>query len=100
MIWDAEKETMSREALRTLQFTRLSSTVSNVYHHVPFYRQLFDSHGVQPSVTVTGGFAEVSMQSRAMRKNYPLVCLPAAAEIVRYTLLPGRQETDGRAIPK
>ncbi|MGI6658878.1 MAG: phenylacetate--CoA ligase family protein [Dethiobacteraceae bacterium] len=73
MIWDAEKETMSREALRTLQFTRLSSTVSNVYHHVPFYRQLFDSHGVQPSdLRSLEDLQKFPFTSKElMRENYP-----------------------------
>lgn len=48
MIWDSGKETLSREALIDLQLPRLKQAVHNVYDHVPFYKELFDEHGVHP----------------------------------------------------
>jgi phenylacetate-CoA ligase len=49
MIWNPEMETMPRDRLRALQLQRLRHTVQRVYERVPFYRQLFDGHGVTPA---------------------------------------------------
>jgi len=35
--------------MRTLQLERLKETLARVYDRVPFYRDLFDAHGVKPS---------------------------------------------------
>lgn len=48
MMYQPELETMPREALRRLQSERLVETVQRVYERVPFYRRLFDHHGVKP----------------------------------------------------
>ncbi|HZK24296.1 MAG TPA: phenylacetate--CoA ligase [Oscillospiraceae bacterium] len=86
MIWGAKTETMSIEALRALQFTRLSSTVSNVYENVPFYRELFDNHGVHPAdLQSLDDLQKFPFTSKdALRDNYPfgLFARPMA-EIVR-----------------
>jgi phenylacetate-CoA ligase len=47
-MYQPEIETMSREELRRLQSERLVETVHRVYARVPFYRRLFDEHGVRP----------------------------------------------------
>ena len=41
-------ETLSVKELRTLQFDRLKAVVNKVYHTSPFYRELYDAHGVKP----------------------------------------------------
>lgn len=48
VIWDPAHECMEREKLRELQLARLKETLRRVYERVPFYRQLFDAHGVRP----------------------------------------------------
>lgn len=47
-IWNAEYETMDREALSELQMRRLQSTVAWVYERVPFYREALDARGIRP----------------------------------------------------
>lgn len=46
-IW-SEKETLSREEIRKLQFQRLSNTLTNVYENVPHYKNKFDAIGIKP----------------------------------------------------
>lgn len=46
--WDQNIETAPRSELEALQSYRLSVTVRHVYDNVPFYRDLFDKHGVKP----------------------------------------------------
>lgn len=46
--WDEKIETAPRSELEALQSYRLSVTVRHVYESVPFYRDLFDKHGVKP----------------------------------------------------
>lgn len=48
MIWNSEYETMSREALRNLQFQRLQMSLRWVYQNVPFYRKMWDEMGLEP----------------------------------------------------
>lgn len=47
--WDKEIETAPIAELEALQSYRLVSTVRRVYENVPFYKDLFDKHGVKPS---------------------------------------------------
>ncbi len=49
MIWNNEAETLSRDALETLQLQRLKSLITRVYSAVPYYRQKMDQAGVAPS---------------------------------------------------
>lgn len=46
--WNEEIETAPRPELEALQSYRLSVTVRRVYENVPFYKDLFDRHGVKP----------------------------------------------------
>lgn len=48
-MWNHGVETMSRTALRALQFERLQTTLRHVYEHVPLYRARFDEQGVHPA---------------------------------------------------
>jgi phenylacetate-CoA ligase len=45
---EPEVETMPREALRELQERRILELVPVAYENSPFYRELWDSHGVHP----------------------------------------------------
>lgn len=49
MIWNKERECMSRQELRELQSKKLVRMVEHVYNNSPFYRARFDAHGVHPS---------------------------------------------------
>ncbi len=48
MIWNAERETMSRSDLETLQGELLRRQVTTVYEKVPFYRQALRDRGLRP----------------------------------------------------
>lgn len=48
LIWNRAVECMPPEEKRMLQLHRLQRTVEYVYHRVPFYKKLFDEHGVKP----------------------------------------------------
>ncbi len=47
-IWDPVNECLDREALELLQFSRLRSTLENVFRHVPCYQVKFGEAGVRP----------------------------------------------------
>ena len=49
MIWNPEMETLPRDRLRAVQLDRLQRTARRVYESVPFYREVFDKHGVKPA---------------------------------------------------
>lgn len=46
--WDNTIETAPRSEIEALQSYRLSVTTRRVYENVPFYKDLFDKHGVKP----------------------------------------------------
>jgi len=73
MIWDIQHECMDREQLQSLQLLRLKETVHRVYEHVPYYRRLFDEHGIRPADVQS--LEDVSMlpftTKTALRDNYP-----------------------------
>ncbi|MBE1237833.1 phenylacetate--CoA ligase [Phaeovibrio sulfidiphilus] len=48
-MFEREMETLSRDALRELQFTRLQDVLRRVYENVPHYRASFDAAGVTPA---------------------------------------------------
>lgn len=70
--WDRE-ETISTDELQELQFIRLQNVLRRVYDAVPFYRALFDRHGVCPddfkSLDDLSLFPFTSKE--ALRDNYP-----------------------------
>ena len=48
MIWNPERETMSRSELADLQLDLLRRQVARAYERVPFYRQSFRERGIRP----------------------------------------------------
>jgi phenylacetate-CoA ligase len=48
-IWNPEYETMSRDALRELQFKRLQMTLRWVYENVPFHRERWTALKLKPA---------------------------------------------------
>ena len=47
--WHKPDETISREALSSLQLDYLGKTLQHVYQNVPFYRDRFDEAGLDPA---------------------------------------------------
>lgn len=86
MIWDKEKECMDREELTQLQLERLQSTIHRVYRNVPFYRRMFDRHGIDPDeFTSLEDITKIPFTTKSdLRDNYPygLFAVPLR-EVVR-----------------
>ncbi|HHX65983.1 MAG TPA: phenylacetate--CoA ligase [Chloroflexi bacterium] len=49
MIWNRERETMSRSDLEALQLDLLRRQLERVYENVPFYRQAFRARNIRPA---------------------------------------------------
>jgi phenylacetate-CoA ligase len=73
MILEKEFETLSRDELEQLQVERLQATLYRVYRYVSFYKQSFDSHGVNiesiKSIQDLAGFPFTTKED--LRKSYP-----------------------------
>jgi phenylacetate-CoA ligase len=86
MYWNAEFETLPREALQALQLKRLKQTLEKVYATVPFYRESFDRTGVTPEMVESlDDLRRLPFTLKQdMRDNYPygLFAVPLE-EIVR-----------------
>ncbi len=48
LVLSARYPKLDRHALRTFRDRRVRLLVRHAYHHVPFYRRLYDEHGVDP----------------------------------------------------
>ena len=48
MIWNKNKECMSRDEMHALQSKRLQKLVALVYHNVPFYRNKMQEMDLSP----------------------------------------------------
>ena len=86
MIWNPNKECMSREELRELQGKRLQKLVQYVYHNVPFYRNKMQAMNVSPEDIVTiDDIVKLPFTTKQdLRDNYPYGLQAApASEIVR-----------------
>jgi phenylacetate-CoA ligase len=46
--WDADRETRSAEERSALIFQRVVAQVDYAYNRLPFYRRLYDAHGLRP----------------------------------------------------
>ncbi len=73
MIWNENKECMSREDIRELQGRRLHKMVDYVYHHTPFYRKKLQEMDITPDDIMTiddiGKLPFTVKQD--LRDNYP-----------------------------
>ena len=47
-MFERSVETMPRNELKALQFSRLKTTLERAYHNVPHYKRKFDAAGVKP----------------------------------------------------
>lgn len=48
MYFNEEIETLPRQALEALQLKRLQGMLARIYENVPFYRETFTKHGINP----------------------------------------------------
>ena len=98
MIYQPEKECISREQLRALQLKRLQATVALEYKQVPMYRAMMDQKGVKPEDIRT--LEDIRflpfMNKTDLRDYYPFGLLAAPqSDIVRVQGSPG---TTGKPI--
>lgn len=86
MIWNKNKECMSREEMRQLQGARLRKLVDNVYHNVPFYREKMQAMNIMPDdIKTIDDIKKLPFTTKQdIRDNYPfgLNAVPQS-EIVR-----------------
>jgi phenylacetate-CoA ligase len=82
-MFNAEIETMPRQALKTLQNERLRHIVGYIYERVPYYREVFDREGIQPaSIQSVEDLPRLPFTKKtALRDYYPfgLLAVPQAS---------------------
>ena len=73
VIWDQERECMSRSRLEELQLSQLKWTVNRVYQKVPHSRQQFDALGIKPEdIKSLQDLARLPFTTKIdLRDNYP-----------------------------
>ena len=85
-IWNPEVEASSRDDIEQLQLERLQSTINRVYKNVKFYRNRFDSLGIEPAdITSREDLEKIPFTTKEdLRDNYPygMFALPLR-EVVR-----------------
>ncbi len=72
-IWDPLNECMARGELEVLQFTRLQTTLQEVFRKVPCYRKKFSEAGISPDdVRSLGDLRNLPFTAKEdLRQNYP-----------------------------
>ena len=86
MIWNENKECMSREDMRALQGKRLHKIVEYVYHNVPFYRKKLQDRDIRPDdINTIDDIVRLPFTTKQdLRDNYPFGLQAAPqSEIVR-----------------
>jgi len=86
MIWNENKECMSREDMRALQGKRLHKIVTYVYHNVPFYRKKLQERDIRPDdIRSIDDIIRLPFTTKQdLRDNYPFGLQAAPqSEIVR-----------------
>ena len=86
MIWNLNKECMSRDERSALQSKRLHKIVEYVYHHVPFYRNKMQELDIRPDdiQTIEDIHKLPFTTKQDLRDNYPFGLQAAPpSEIIR-----------------
>ena len=86
MIWNPNKECMSRDEMSALQGKRLRKIVSYVYHNVPFYRNKMQEMDLRPDdINTIEDIRKLPFTTKQdLRDNYPFGLQAApSSEIVR-----------------
>ena len=87
MIWNPNKESMSREQMRELQGKRLHKVVDYVYHNVPFYRHKLQEMDLTPEdITSIDDIVKLPFTTKQdLRDNYPTGLQAAPmSEVIRF----------------
>lgn len=73
MIWDSEKECLSREEMKKLQNRRLKDMVKRVYENVEFYQDRMNAIGVTPiDINSVEDLHKLPFTTKQdLRENYP-----------------------------
>ncbi|WKY46708.1 phenylacetate--CoA ligase [Eubacteriaceae bacterium ES3] len=85
-IW-SDKETLSRDEIKAIQFSRLKETLHRVYDNVPYYKQMFIDNSVHPDdIKCLEDMHLLPLTTKDdLRKNYPFgLFAKPKNEIVRY----------------
>ena len=96
MIWNPNKECMSREDMRALQGKRLKKLVQYVYHNVPFYRHKMQEMDISPEdINSIDDIVKLPFTTKQdLRDNYPYGLQAAPpSEIVRVHASSGTTST-------
>ncbi len=86
MIWNPNKECMSRDEMSELQGRRLHKIVEYVYHHVPFYRHKLQEMDLTPDdIRTIDDIVKLPFTTKQdLRDNYPFGLQAAPqSEIIR-----------------
>ncbi len=86
MIWNPNKECMSRDEMSALQGKRLRKVVDYVYHNVPFYRNKMQEMDIRPdNIRTIEDIQKLPFTTKQdLRDNYPFGLQAAPkSEIVR-----------------
>ena len=86
MIWNSNKECMSRDEMHALQSKRLQKLVNLVYHNVPFYRNKMQALDLAPEdIKSIDDIVKLPFTTKQdLRDNYPYGLLAAPlSEVVR-----------------
>ncbi len=86
MIWNPNKECMSRDEMSELQGRRLHKIVEYVYHHVPFYRHKLQEMDITPDdIRTIDDIVKLPFTTKQdLRDNYPFGLQAAPqSEIIR-----------------
>ena len=71
--WNEKAETMPHEELQKLQLGKLSATLNRVCENVPFYKERFNHHGIQPGdIKTFEDFQKIPFTTKSeMQANFP-----------------------------
>ena len=86
MIWNPNKECMSRDEMSALQGKRLHKIVEYVYHNVPFYRHKLQEMDLTPDdIRTIDDIVKLPFTTKKdLRDNYPFGLQAAPqSEIIR-----------------
>ena len=86
MIWNPNKECMSRDEMSALQGKRLHKIVEYVYHNVPFYRNKLQAMDIRPDdIQTIEDIKKLPFTTKQdLRDNYPFGLQAAPqSEIIR-----------------
>ena len=84
MLFQPSIETLPLDRLRKLQNKRLQWLVVNICQNIPFYKKLFDQHGINPSsVKSVEDLPRLPFTRKSdLRDNYPFGMFAVAKEDV------------------